>query len=265
MRRSIAGAALAAAGLAVALVGCAATPQPEEEAAPVTLTAVDGYVETTVPQGEAIAWLYDTYMELNPNVTIEKTAIAQNLLPQLQAMAQTDSMPDIAITAPQFYPALSATGKLRPLNDLIETWGMSDQYMESVVAATSDPDGTIGGVFIGTNTLGDPVQQGHVREGGHHQDPRDLGRVRRRRQEADQQGRPGLHVRRPEQRGLLVMAVQPVAVDGGGNGHQSDGPRQCQGADLPVPIWCRAGCRARTSSTSARTRAWRLSSTVRRR
>ena len=42
---------------------------------------------------------------------------------------------------------------LRPLNDLIETWGMSDQYMESVVAATSDPDGTIGAVFTGTNTV----------------------------------------------------------------------------------------------------------------
>ena len=118
----------------------------------VTLEAYDYYVQTS-PQGKAIDELYQTYEQAHPGVKIERTIVPQNLLPKLQSMAQTNSLPDIAIVDNPDYPVFAATGKLQSLTSSLKDWGLADAYVEGASKVVTNEQGDVGGVFIGTNTL----------------------------------------------------------------------------------------------------------------
>ena len=118
----------------------------------VTLETYDYYVKAS-PQGQALDALYAQYSQEHSNVKIERTVVPQNLLPKLQAMAQTNSLPDIAIVDNPDYPVFSATGKLQPLASSLSDWGLSKAYIEGANKVVTNDQGDVGGVFIGTNTL----------------------------------------------------------------------------------------------------------------
>jgi len=68
-------------------------------------------------------------------------------------MAQTNSLPDIAIVDNPDYPVFAATGKLQSLTSSISQWGLSDAYIEGATKVVTSDSGDVGGIFIGTNTL----------------------------------------------------------------------------------------------------------------
>lgn len=157
-KRILIGAALASTALVLAACSTsggtpASTATGKAAVQNITLTEIDDYIPTAVPQGKAITWLFNTYEKSHPGITIQKTGIAANELAALQAKAKTNSMPDIAMIAPQNYPALEATKMLMPLTKDLKAWGVESKYMPSAIAATKDKDGTIGAVFTGTNTV----------------------------------------------------------------------------------------------------------------
>src|SRR4051812_43345476 len=98
--------AVAAVAAAVALVaagGCSNSSSGSGDAGQVTLEAYDYYVATS-PQGKAIDALYGQYQQAHPGVKIQRTVVPQNLLPKLQSMATTNSLPDIAMVDNPDYP-----------------------------------------------------------------------------------------------------------------------------------------------------------------
>ena len=151
--RTALGAAVAALAV-VAAAGCSNGTDTggASDNGDVTLEAYDYYVKSS-PQGQALDALYAQYTQQNPKVKVERTVVPQNLLPKLQAMAQTNSLPDIAIVDNPDYPVFSATGKLQPLSSSLSQWGLSDAYIEGASKVVTNESGEVGGVFIGTNTL----------------------------------------------------------------------------------------------------------------
>lgn len=146
-------AVLAFAGPVLAACGSSGTASSSPgTGSPVTLTEIDDYIPTS-PQGVAIDWLFHTYEKSHPGVTIQKTAVATNELQKLQAMATTNSLPDIAMIDNPQYPVFAATKKLRPLNSQLKDWGLQNAYIPGAAAVVKDSGGTTSGVFIGTNTL----------------------------------------------------------------------------------------------------------------
>lgn len=146
--RLTAGALLATAALALA--GCSGSGGNSGGGGKLTLQEEDYYIGAS-PQGKALAWLYAEYHKTHPNVTIEKTAVPQNLTQKLQSQATTNSLPDIAIVDNPDYPLFHATGKLQSLP--VDSWGLSDAYIKGAADVVTDKSGKVGGVFIGTNTL----------------------------------------------------------------------------------------------------------------
>lgn len=118
----------------------------------VTLQEYDYYALSS-PQGKAFDWLVSEYQKTHPGVTIQRTIVTANLLPKLQAMATTNSQPDIAVVDNPDYPAWSAAGKLQSLTSSLKAWGLSDAYIPGATAVVTNAQGDTGGVFIGTNTL----------------------------------------------------------------------------------------------------------------
>lgn len=149
--RLVIGGAAAALSLVVA-TGCSSGSGNEATGGPVALEAYTVYLPNS-PQGKALDWLYSEYNKTNPDVTIKSVAVPQNLQQKLQAMATTNSLPDIAMIDNPDYPVLAATGKLTPLNDSLQEWGLADSYIPGATEVVTNAEGQTGGVFIGTNTL----------------------------------------------------------------------------------------------------------------
>lgn len=145
--------AVAATLVLVAAGGCSNSPSSSSSSSgQVTLEAYDYYVASS-PQGKAIDALYADYQKSHPNVKIDRTVVPTNLLPKLQSMATTNSLPDIAMVDNPDYPVFAATGKLRSLTSALKDWGLSDAYIPGATAVVTNAQGDTGGVFIGTNTL----------------------------------------------------------------------------------------------------------------
>lgn len=136
---------------ALALAGCS-TSTSSDKAGSVTLQAYDYYVANS-PQGKALDWLYGQYHKLHTDVTIQRTIVPTNLLPKLQALATTNSLPDIAMVDNPDYPAWAAAGKLQSLTSSLKSWGLADAYIPGATDVVTSKQGETGGVFIGTNTL----------------------------------------------------------------------------------------------------------------
>lgn len=116
------------------------------------LTFYSTYAADT-PQGKALTWLLDQYARQSAGTKFNRVIIPQNMPQRLQAEATTNSLPDIVLIDNPEFPALDATGKLRDLKDPLNEWGLQDAYIKGAQDVVKAPDGRIGGVFAGTNTL----------------------------------------------------------------------------------------------------------------
>lgn len=141
-----------AVALSLIAAGCSGDSGEESSGGPIALEAYTVYLPNS-PQGQALDWLYSEYNKSNPAVMIKSVAVPQNLQQKLQAMATTNSLPDIAMIDNPDYPVLAATGKLTPLNDSLQEWGLADSYIPGAQEVVTNAEGQTGGVFIGTNTL----------------------------------------------------------------------------------------------------------------
>jgi multiple sugar transport system substrate-binding protein len=144
---------LLAGGGAALLAACGGATQPGGNAAPTAAPA--GAAPTSAPAAAGATtltwWDYfgddttsgsmqaqlDRYMAANPNVKIERTAIAFGDLKQkiLQGAA-ANQLPDVLVIDNPDHQAFAALGVLEDLTDRIKEWGQADQYFDGPWAST---------------------------------------------------------------------------------------------------------------------------------
>jgi len=119
----------------------------------ITLTEIDDY-PAGLPQYAAYQWLFNTYMKTHPNVKIDRQSVSgTTFLAKLLSMAQTHTLPDLAVPDNPDLPNLEATGQLVSLTPYLNKWGQWHSYLPGVRAVATSK-GQAYGILIGTNALG---------------------------------------------------------------------------------------------------------------
>jgi multiple sugar transport system substrate-binding protein len=118
----------------------------------ITLTEQDWW--GTQPQKGAFDWLFKTYEQTHPGITIQRNIVPSSvLLTKFLSEAQTNTLPDIAVPDNPFLPQLETTGKFVSLSNWINAWGQWGDYVPATKAIVTGPDGKVYGIQIGTNDL----------------------------------------------------------------------------------------------------------------
>ncbi len=118
----------------------------------ITITEQDWW--GTQPQKGAFDWLFKTYEQSHPGVTIQRNIVPSSvLLTKFLAEAQTNTLPDIAVPDNPFLPELEATGKFMSLSNWLNKWGQWGDYTPATKAIVTGTDGKVYGIQIGTNDL----------------------------------------------------------------------------------------------------------------
>ncbi len=118
----------AGAGVAGLTLG-APTRRTRARQEPITLRWWDYYTQGA--NTEAMEAQLARYMEANPNVTIERTAIPfADLKQQLLQGAAAGQLPDIAVIDNPDHQAFAALGLLEDLTDRVTEWGQAEAYFE---------------------------------------------------------------------------------------------------------------------------------------
>lgn len=135
------GTAAGAAGAAVTRL----TPRRSfaKQDTPVTLTWWDYYAEGS--NAEAMDAQLQRYMEANPNVTIERTAIPfADLKTRLLQGAAAGELPDIAVIDNPDHQAFAALGVLEDLTERVTAWGQAENYFDGPWSSTVFQDKNYG-------------------------------------------------------------------------------------------------------------------------
>ncbi len=118
-----------------ALVGTTGVRRTAARQATVTLTWWDYYAEGA--NATAMDAQHQRYMEANPNVTIERTAIPfADLKQKLLQGAAAGELPDVAVIDNPDHQAFAALGVLEDLTERVTAWGQADAYFEGPWAST---------------------------------------------------------------------------------------------------------------------------------
>ncbi len=101
--------------------------------APVKLTVWDYFI----PAGKGYLGLFDKYMKLNPNVTIQRTAMLfVDLKQKLTVGGALGQLPDIVVIDNPDHSAFAAKGILVDITAKVKAWGKINQYFAGPVKST---------------------------------------------------------------------------------------------------------------------------------